>query len=148
MPCHTIGSVGDRSEPSDLIPVRFTIVCTRVKQQDHPVTRRWLAQHPLFISALDEAHQDMIYDEDPSVALNQFKEVAFRASTKARQAILTKTSTTLRDKLFVACTALHAYRNGLTNTIKRCCETWAPVARCFDSQFTACINFSRAFQYH
>ena len=92
---HTVGSVGDRSEPSDLIPVRLTIVCTRVKQEDHPVTRRWLAQHPLFVSALHEAHQDMINYEDPSVALKQFKEVAFGASTKARQAILTKTSTPL-----------------------------------------------------
>ena len=149
MPVPTVlGPVGDRSAPSDHIPVRYTIVCRRVKQQDHPVIRRWLAQHPLFVSALDEAHQDMIYDEDPSVALNQFKEVAFRASTKAWQAILTKTSTTLRDKLLVACTALRAYRNGLTYTIRRCCETWAPVARCFDTLFTACIKFSRAFQYH
>ena len=84
----------------------------------------------------------MIYDEDPSVALNQFKEVAFRANTKAR----TKTSTTLRDKLFVTCTALRAHRNGLTDTIRRCCETWAPVARCFDTHFTECINLRALFK--
>ena len=35
---HTVGSVGDRSAPSDHITVRLTIVCSRVEQQDHPVT--------------------------------------------------------------------------------------------------------------
>ena len=73
-----------------------------------------------------------MYDENAFIALNQFKEVAYSTSTKARQAILTKTSTAVGDKLLVACTALRAHRNGLTNTIRQCCETWAPVARCFD----------------
>ena len=117
---HRMGSVGDRSAPSDHIPVRFTIVCTRVKQQDHLVTQRWLAQHPLFNTALDEEHRNKMYDENRFIALNQFKEVAFSASTKARQAILTNTPTTQGAKLLVACTAC---RNGLTNTIRQCCET-------------------------
>ena len=130
---HSMGSVGDRSAPSDHIPVRFTIVCPRVKQQDHPVTQRWLAQHPLFITALDEEHRNKMYEENPFIALNQFKEVAFSASTKARKAMLTNTPTTQGAKLLVACTALRAYRNGLTNTIRQCCETWDPVAQCFDS---------------
>ena len=65
---HSIGSVGDSSARSDHIPVRFTIVYPRVKQQDHPVTRLWLAQHPLFISALDEEHRNKMYDENAFIA--------------------------------------------------------------------------------
>ena len=137
-PCHThtVASIGDKSVPSDHFPVRLAIECLRMKQQDHLVIWRWIAQHPLFISAPDEEHRTMMYDVDPFTALDQFKEVAFRARSKARQAILTNTPTTLGAKLHVACVALRAYRSGLTATIKQCCETWAPVARCFDFQFT------------
>ena len=99
---HTIGTIGDRSVPSD-----------------HPIIRRWLTQHPLFISALGVEHRNMVYDVDPFIALDQFTEVAFRACAKARQAILTNTPTTLGAKLLVACTALRAHRNGLTATVKQ-----------------------------
>ena len=133
---HTIGSIGDKSVPRDHFPVRLAIECPGIKQQDLLVIRRWLAQHPLFISAPDEEHRTMMYDVGPFTALDQFKEVAFRARSRARQAILTHTPTTLVAKLHVACFALRAYRSGLTATIKQCCETWAPVARCLDSQFT------------
>ena len=98
----TIGSVGDRSVPGDHIPVRLAIECPRVKHQDHPVIQRWLAQHPLFVSALGEEDLNMMYDEDPFIAMNQVKEVAFRACSNAREAILTDTGA----KLLVACTAL------------------------------------------
>ena len=45
--CHTIGSVGDTSVPTVHIPVKLTIECLRIEQQDEFVIRRWLAQHPL-----------------------------------------------------------------------------------------------------
>ena len=111
--CHasTVGSSGVWSVPSDHITVRLAIQCSRV-------IRRWLTQHPLFVSAHGEIQQDVTNDEDPFVALNQFREVAFSASTKARQAILTNTPTTLRAKFLDACTALRAYRNGLNGTIR------------------------------
>ena len=51
-----------------------------------------------------------MYDENPFIALDQFNEVAFSASTKTRQAILTNTPTTLGAKLLVACTALRAHK--------------------------------------
>ena len=35
---HTIGAIGDKSVPSDHIPVRLAIECPRWKQQDHPVS--------------------------------------------------------------------------------------------------------------
>ena len=83
----------------------------------------------------------MMYDAKPFVALDQFKDVAFRARIKARQAIIRNTPTTSGAKLLVACTALRACRNGLTATAKQCCESWDPVARCFHSQFVACVSF-------
>ena len=91
---HTIGSIGEHSVPSDHTPVRLTIESLRAKQQDHPAIRRWLVQHPIFISALHEEHGNLIYDVDSYIALEQFKEVAFRARTKARQALLSCTPTT------------------------------------------------------
>ena len=83
----------------------------------------------------------MMYDVDPFVALSQFKDAAFRACAKARQAKRTNAPTTKGAKLLVACTALRAYRNGLTATVKQCCESWEPVARCFDPHFVECVNF-------
>ena len=85
---------------------------------------------------------NMMYDVDPFFALDQFKDVAFRACTKARQAILTNTPTTLGAKLLVACSALRAYRNGLTATAQQCCKFWGPVARCFDPHGMECITLS------
>ena len=82
-----------------------------------------------------------MYDEDPLVPLDQFKEMALSASDVARHAISADTPMTLGAKLLVACTALRAYQYGATQTIKTCCLAWLPVARCFDQQFTACINF-------
>ena len=38
---HTIGTVGDKSEPGDHITVRLVIECPRREQLDHPVIRRW-----------------------------------------------------------------------------------------------------------
>ena len=55
--------------------------------------------------SLDVEHRNMMYDTDPFIALGQFKEVAFRACTKARQTILTNTPTALGAKLLVACAA-------------------------------------------
>ena len=62
---HIAGTIGDKSIPSDHIPVRIAIECPRKKQMDHPVIRRWLTQHPLFISALDIEHRNMMYNTDP-----------------------------------------------------------------------------------
>ena len=138
---HTIWTIDDKSVPSDHIPVRLVIECSRKKEMDHPVIWRWLTQHPLFISTLEVQHRNMMYDVDPFIALVQFKKVAFRACTKAQLAILTNTPTTLRAKLRVACTALRADRNGLNATVKQCCESWDPVARCFDPHGVECINF-------
>ena len=58
---HTVGSVGDRSAPSDHIPVRLTIVCN-----PRGTTRRWIAQHPLFISALGDEHNKRCTTRTPS----------------------------------------------------------------------------------
>ena len=76
----------------------------------------------------------MMYDVDPFIALDKFKDVAFRACTKSRP-------TTLGAKLLVACTDLRAYRNGLAATVKECCESWGSVARCIDLHFVECVNF-------
>ena len=77
--CHfqTIRSIAEHSVPSDHAPVRLTLESLRAKQQDHRAIRRWLVQHPIFISALLEEHGNMIYDVDSCVALEQLKEVAF-----------------------------------------------------------------------
>ena len=81
---HTIETIGDKSAASDHIPVRLAIERPRRKQQDHPVIRRWLTQHPLFISALDEEHRNMMYDVDPFIALDQFKDVAVHVPRPSR----------------------------------------------------------------
>ena len=57
---HSVRSIGDRSVPSDHIPVRLAIECASPKQQDHPVIQRWLAKHPSFVSAPDEEDRNMI----------------------------------------------------------------------------------------
>ena len=59
-----------------------------------------------------------------------------------RQAILTNTPTPLGAQMLVACTALHAYRNGLTVSDKQCCESWDPVAICFDRHGVECRSFN------
>ena len=46
---HTIGAIGDRSFPSDHIPVKLVIECSCKKQMDHPFIRRWLTQHPVAV---------------------------------------------------------------------------------------------------
>ena len=45
------------------------------------------------------------------------------------------------DCFLVACTALRAYRNGLTAPVKQCDDSWEPVARCSDPHFVECVNF-------
>ena len=144
--CRTIGSVGDTSLRSDHTPVQLTIECPSIKQQGEPVIQRWLVQHPLFVSALNEEHRSTVYDDDPSVALEQCKEVTFKTRSKARQAILVCTSTTPGAKLLNACTTLRAYRSGSAAVVKECCGARAPVARCFDAQSCDCIYFSGAVQ--
>ena len=42
---------------------------------DHPVIWRWLTQHPMFISAPDDEHCNMLYDVNPVIAHDQFEEV-------------------------------------------------------------------------
>ena len=69
---------------------RLVIECPLRKQLD-----------PLFISALDDEHRKMMYDVDPFIALGQFKEVVFRACTKAQLATLSNTPSTLVAKLLV-----------------------------------------------
>ena len=81
----------------------------------------------------------MLYDGDPLIALDQFKELAFRACAKVWQAILTNAPTTLGAKFLDACTALRAYRNGLTATVKQCCESLDSVARCVDPHVLVCV---------
>ena len=47
----------------------------------------------------------------------------------------------LGAELLVARTALRAFRNGLTATVKQCCGSWELLARCFDPYFVECVNF-------
>ena len=91
------------------------------KQMDHPVIWRWLTTS-FFITL---------------IALDQLK-VAFHSCAKEWQGILTNTPTPLGAKLLVP---FRAYRNGLSATVKQCCEFWEPVARCFDPHFVECVNF-------
>ena len=58
---HTVETVGDRSIPSDHVPVRLIIECPRHRKSGHPVILRWLAKHPLFDCALREEHRNMMY---------------------------------------------------------------------------------------
>ena len=44
---HKIETIGDRSVPTDHIPVRLVIEYPRSKQKDHPVIQRLLTQHPV-----------------------------------------------------------------------------------------------------
>ena len=56
---HTVETVGDKSIPSDHA-VRLVIQCPRNSLSDHPVIRRLLTQHPLFVCALHEDHRSMM----------------------------------------------------------------------------------------
>ena len=121
---HTVGTVGDKSIPNDHVPVRLVIECPRIRQSEYLVIRRWLTQHSLFACALHEAHRNMMWDDDPFVALHQFKEVVARACYKAWRAIWVNTPTTLGAKLLIVCTALRACRNQLDSTVQQCCSSW------------------------
>ena len=138
-PCHLATSVRTFGEttPSTRHPalIAFSSISRLLSYVIfHPAIWRRLTQQPLFISALDEKHRNMMYDVDPFIALDKFKDVAFRACTQSQP-------TTLGAQLLVACTALRAFRNGLTATVKECCESWGPVARCIDLHFVECVNF-------
>ena len=52
-----------------------------------------------------------------------------------------KTPDSLGAKPLTASTALRAYRNWHLGTLMRCCETWEPVAKCYDPISFECIDF-------
>ena len=120
----SIGCVGERRIPSDHVAARLTTASPQGRCGYHPVIRQRL---PLFISALDDLHKDNMYDEDPLVPLDQFEEMALSAS------IMGQTLGCLY------CAA--GLPVGTTQTIKKYFLAYLPVARCFDQQLTACINF-------
>ena len=104
---------------------------------DQPIIPRWLTQHPPFVSALDEIHRDTIYDEDPFCHAEPVQRGSFHGKYQDTASHPYQHTTTHGAKFLVACTALRAYRNDLTNTIRHCCKAWSPVARCFDAQAVA-----------
>ena len=57
-----------------------------------------------------------------------------------------KTPDSIGAKLFIASTALRAYRNRHLGTLMRCCEAWKPVEDCFDTSSFECIDFQRLSQ--
>ena len=145
---HTTGSNGDKSVTSDRIRVRLAIECPRTKQRDHLAIQWWHVQHPFFVSAQDEEHRNAVFDADPFVSLEQFKEAAFKTRPNSRQAFLACTPTTRGATLVVACSAFCA----LTGMV------WLPLSRsvvghrpllldAFMPNPLYCISFSSALQF-
>ena len=49
-------------------------------------------------------------------------------------------------KLFIASTALRAYRNRHVGTLMRCCEARKPIGNCFEPISYECLDFQRLSQ--
>ena len=129
--CHSrsFGTVGERSLPSDNVLVRLTIQKPHERPPEHPAIRQWFTEHILLAGALNELHQEELFAEDPFWGPGSIQKHGFQSGQQSSA------------KLLVACAALRALRCGNLDAARRSCNSWEPVARCFDADFVRCTAF-------
>ena len=97
-----------------------------------------MSKHPIFVSILQQLHDDHRFSPDPFCALAEFKVLLHKAKKMTKRELSRQTP--------VTSTALRAYRNLQLGTLMRCCEAWKPVEDCFDTLSFECIEFQRLSQ--
>ena len=65
-----------------------------------------------------------VFSTDPFGALAEFKVLLKKAKRLTIRELSRKTPDSIGAKLFIASTALRAYRNKHLGTLMRCCEAW------------------------
>ena len=98
---HTVVTIGEKSVPSDHIPVRLAIWSLPKGQMDYPVIRRWLTQNPLFVNLLDVEHRNMMSTLSSHSTSSRMLHAVL---ARPQQAILVNSPTTLGIKLLVSYT--------------------------------------------
>ena len=138
---HAIGFIGDKSIPSDHIPVRLVIECPRKKQLDHLVIRRGLTHHSFLSLLCIKSTVKWCTMVTPSSRLISSRSLrSVHVLSEAQLSILTKHHNYPRAKLLIACSAVRANRNGLSAPVEQCCNSWDRVARCFVWQCVECVT--------
>ena len=90
--------------------------------------------------------KDHCFSTDPFGALTEFKVLLEKAKRLTIRELSRKTPDSSGAKLFIACTALRAYRNRHLGTLMRCCEGWKPIENCFEPTSFECVDFQRLCQ--
>ena len=142
---HVFENLGNRTIPSDHAALRLVIQKPTNRGQQGNRIPRWMTKHPVFCSILKRLHDNHRFSANPFGALAEFK-VLLKASKQTIRELSRKTLDSIGAKLFVACTALRAYRNRHLGTLMRCCEAWKPIENCFDTSSFECFDFQRFCQ--
>ena len=106
----------------------------------------WMTKHLVFCSILKRLHDNHRFSANPFGPLPEFKVVLERAQKQTSRELSRKTPDSIGTKLFVACTALRAYRNTHLGTLMRCCEAWKPIENCFDTSSFECVDFPKSLR--
>ena len=128
---HVFENLGNRSIPSDHAAVRI-VIQKPIGDSRANAFPSWMSKHPAFCSILKRLHDDHRYSADPFGALADFKTIIEKAKRQTVRELSRKTPDSLGAKLLTASTALRAYRNRHLGTLRRCCEAWEPVGKCFE----------------
>ena len=139
-------NLGNRTIPSDHAAV--SLVIQKPTPRGHLSKRipSWMSKHPIFCSFLQQLHDDHRFSPDPFCALAEFKVLLNKAEKLTIRELSRKTPDSIGAKLFIATTALCAYRNRHQGTLMRCCEAWKPIEDCFDTSSFECVDFPRPSQ--
>ena len=75
--------------------------------------------------------------------LRSSKAILEKAKKQTVRELSRKTPDSMGAKLFIASTALRAYRNIHFGTLMRCCEAWKPIENCFEPSSFECVDFQK-----
>ena len=119
---HVFENLGNRAIPSDHAAVRLVIQKPTNREQQGKRIQSWMSKHPVFYFILKRLHDDHRFSADPFCALAEFKTILEKGKKQTVRELSRKTPDSTGAKLFIASTALRAYRNRHLGTLMRCCE--------------------------
>ena len=138
---HVCEKLGERSIPRDHTAARVVIQKPTIRSNQVKRIPSWMSKHFVFCSILKQTSDDHQYPDDPFAALADSKVMFEEARKQTHNELLCNTPGSLGAKLWIASTALRAYRKRHLGTLMHCCEAWEPVGICFDQCSFECIDF-------
>ena len=127
---HVFENFGNRTIPSGHAAVRLVIQKPTNRGHLSKCIPSWMSKHLVFCCILKRLHDKHRFSADSFGSLAEFKVVLEKAKKLTIRELSRKIPDSIGSKLFIASTALRAYRNKHLGTLMRCCEAWKPIEDC------------------